>query len=67
VGRKRNAKETGQKGNWVNQMHSHNFLKNKVILKQAMFQKLNDLESKLLTKNNCSDRQSGQLDGRTLK
>jgi hypothetical protein len=33
-------------------MHSHNFLKNKVVLKQAMFQKLNDLEPKLLTKNN---------------
>ncbi len=62
-------KKKVRKGNWVNKMH--NFLKTKVILKQIMIQKLNDLEAKLLTKNNFSDRQrtlqSGQLDGRTLK
>jgi hypothetical protein len=58
-------KKQDRKGNWVHQMHT--FLKTKLFLKQTMIQKLNDLEPWLLTKNNCSDRQSGQLDGRTLK
>jgi hypothetical protein len=62
-------KKQVRKGNWVHPMH--NFLKTKLFLKQTTIQKLNDLETKLLTKNNFSDRQrtlqSGQLDGRTLK
>ncbi len=58
-------KKQVRKGNWLNQRHT--FLKTKLFLMQTMIQKLNDLEAKLLTKNNFSDRQSGQLDGRTLK
>jgi hypothetical protein len=62
-------KKQVRKGKWVHPMH--NFLKTNLFLVQTTIQKWNDLEPKLFTKNNFSDRQrtlqSGQLDGRTLK